>query len=488
MRSRENQQRDSSSIHTLPAVNMTDGKKILALERVSFRYPKGKRDALSDISFCVERGEHVVLLGASGSGKSTLLRLIAGLLQPYAGRVERRGSVGLVLQDASAQIVGATVEEDVAFGPRNLGLTVAEAGQRVDWALRLVEADHLRQRPAQTLSRGELQRVAMAGMIAMKPAILMFDEAGAFLDACDTPWLRNLINTLRNDGTTVIQATHSLAATRDASQVLLLDQGRLLIMGAPKRVLSDKAALMRAGILPVASRKIFTQRPQSAPSSTAPLLVLRPPQVPTSVSLRSGECLAVIGRSGSGKTTFALSLLGLKPNGTFLPHGRSLTKKRRVAVLFQEPERYFWANTVAEEIKSTGLNPAEAKELLRRLHLSPECLENGPTDLSAGEQRRLALAVALASRPSILVADEPMAGLDIPYRHQVVTLLNEWVGTGGCLILVTRTRQQLGTLANYCVVMQENEVVFSGTAQACLAQPTLLATAGLVSGTEGAST
>ena len=124
------------------------------MRNVFFSYSSQSRRVLSDINLSVEKGEHVVVLGASGSGKSTLLRLIVGLLSPDSGSIEVRTGVGLVLQDASSQIIGATVEEDVAFGPQNLGLTTDEVTRRVSWALRSVKAEHLRHRRPQTLSRG----------------------------------------------------------------------------------------------------------------------------------------------------------------------------------------------------------------------------------------------------------------------------------------------------------------------------------------------
>lgn len=452
---------------------------VIQIRHVCFCYPRQTRHALSGIDLCVAAGEHVVVLGASGSGKSTLLRLIAGLLQPHSGSIEVRARVGLVLQDAASQIIGATVEEDVAFGPHSLGLPAKDISQRVNWALSVVEAEHLRERRPQTLSRGELQRIAVAGVIAMTPGILLLDEASAFLDVGDTMWLRDVIAKAQDQGVSVVEATHSLNAARHANRVLLLEGGRLRSTGSPVEILSDHSTLVQAGVQCRQDQEAIPARPRPD-ASHPPVLRLQPPLVPDALALRPGECLAIVGRSGSGKTTLALSLLGLDPSGVSLTRrAPTVSADKRLAVLFQEPEKYFWAGTVGEEIGIGRMSTHERRQLLAHLRLPQQYMERCPTDLSAGEQRRTALGAALAHKPHILVADEPTAGLDAPAHHQVVLLLNRWLATGGCLILVTRVRKHLRTLANYCVVMQNAQAVFCGPASTCLEESTLLITAGL---------
>lgn len=454
-------------------------RTLIHIRQACFSYPRQTRQALCDIHFSVATGEHVVVLGASGSGKSTLLRLIAGLAQPCSGSAEVRGRVGLVLQDAASQIIGATVEEDVAFGPSNLGLPTEEIAQRVEWALRVVCAEQLRGRRPQSLSRGELQRIAVAGVIAMRPDILLLDEASAFLDLGDTQWLRDVIAQAQDKGVAVVEATHSLMAAHHANRVLLLEGGRPLCMGSPSEILSDHGLLAQSGVQCPPDQEAIPARPMPA-TSLPPVLTLQPPLVPVALAVRPGECVAIVGRSGSGKTILALSLVGLDPSGVALARRpSSMPMDKRLAVLFQEPEQYFWAGTVEEEICVGGLSLGEGKELLAHLSLPQEYMKRRPTDLSAGEQRRLALGAALAQNPDILIADEPTAGLDAPAQHQVTLLLNRWLANGGCLVLITRVREHLRTLADYCVVLENTQAVFSGPASTCLKQPTLLARAGL---------
>ncbi|NLN19223.1 MAG: ATP-binding cassette domain-containing protein [Firmicutes bacterium] len=452
-------------------------RTVIRMRNVCFSYSSQSRRVLSDINLSVEKGEHVVVLGASGSGKSTLLRLIVGLLSPDSGSIEVRTGVGLVLQDASSQIIGATVEEDVAFGPQNLGLTTDEVTRRVSWALRSVKAEHLRHRRPQTLSRGELQRIAIAGVLAMSPRILLLDEATAFLDADDGAWLRELITQANTQGVTVIEATHSLHAAGSADRVLVLQEGRLLRTGRPSDVLPDHSALVQAGIRCGHDQQAVFRK--AANSLRPAILRLQPPTVPATCVVRSGECLAVIGRSGSGKTAWALSLLGLNPGGWSLKKSSTLSADKRLAVVFQEPEQYLWAATAEEELGIDKKDPSAVVSLLEELRLPSEYLTRRPHDLSAGEQRRLALGAALARRPDILLADEPTAGLDAPTHWQVLFLLNRWLARGGCLILVTRVKEHLQLLADHCVIVEDGQAVFCGPVSEDLKASPWLIEAGL---------
>lgn len=453
-------------------------RTVIRMRNVCFSYGPQGQPVLSDINLAVEEGEHVVILGASGSGKSTLLRLTVGLWPPVSGSVEVRTRAGLVLQDAASQIIGATVEEDVAFGPQNLGLPADEVTRRVSRALRSVQAEHLRRRRPQTLSRGELQRIAIAGVLAMMPRILLLDEATAFVDADDGAWLQELIIRIRTRGVTVIEATHSLDAAHHADRVLLLKKGRIVRAGKPSDVLSDHSALAEARIRCGHDRKAMIR---ATPDSVRPpVLRLEPPTVPTTCPVRPGECLAVIGRSGSGKTTWALSLLGLDPGGLSLP-GRAVPRvaNGRVAVVFQEPEQYLWAPTVEEELGIAKKDNPAIGGLLEELRLPHEYMTRRPHDLSAGEQRRLALGAALAQQPDILLADEPTAGLDAPTHLRVISVLNRWLARGGCLILITRVKEHLRLLADHLVVMEDGQAVFCGSASECLTEPSWMITAGL---------
>lgn len=239
---------------------------MITLEDVSFQYPGAKTPAISHISLTIAKGERVSIVGSSGSGKSTLGRLLAGLLRPTSGRIiysepfARRGGsengepsgrrVAIVFQNPETQLVGATVEEDVALGPENFGLPSREIRRRVDWALAIMGIAHLARRPIENLSGGEKQRVAVAGALAMLPRCLVLDEASAMLHPQAKRELEAAIARVLADGVAVVQITHDMDEAARADRVVLLEQGEIVAQGPPATVLSDLALLARTGLEP----------------------------------------------------------------------------------------------------------------------------------------------------------------------------------------------------------------------------------------------
>lgn len=233
---------------------------LVELRGASFRYPDGTA-ALQDLSVRIVHGESVALIGANGAGKSTLLGLINGLLLPSAGEVfvgdlpvtprtlpQIHRTVGYVFQDADDQLFMPTVFDDVAFGPLNLGMDEAQARAQAERALHTVGAGHLAQRAPYRLSGGEKRAVAIAGVLAMAPSILVLDEPSSGLDAAAR---RRLIGLLGSFSHTRIIATHDLDLALDVcTRVLVLHEGRLVADGAPAQIFDDGAALARCGLEP----------------------------------------------------------------------------------------------------------------------------------------------------------------------------------------------------------------------------------------------
>jgi cobalt/nickel transport system ATP-binding protein len=225
---------------------------------------------LQDVDFRVSAGEFVAMLASNGSGKTTLIKILIGLLTPQSGSVRIGGRlltdysdadlyqrVGLVFQNPNDQLVSATVLEDVAFGPRNLGLTAPEVRCRIDEALHCVGADHLRERAIHHLSFGEQKRVAIAGTLAMKPSILILDEPTAGLDPAGEHEMMRLLGDLNHQqGITVILATHSVdLLPLFAHRIYLLNRGRVLKQGPAQEVFCDQELLRRSSLrLPYVSR------------------------------------------------------------------------------------------------------------------------------------------------------------------------------------------------------------------------------------------
>lgn len=238
-------------------------------EGIRFAYGDGLA-ALNDVSFRAARGEFVALVGSNGSGKTTLLKIILRILQPQAGRVfiddldsstmpaeDLYRRVGMVFQNPSDQLFAATVEQDIAFGPRNLGLGEDEIARRVDAALAAVDAQDLRDRPIHHLSFGEQKRACLAGVLAMQPSILVLDEPTAGLDPlCEAHMIELLTRLNREQNITMILSTHSMDLLPVlADRVYVLRKGHVLREGSPREILADHDSALHAGLrLPLISQ------------------------------------------------------------------------------------------------------------------------------------------------------------------------------------------------------------------------------------------
>jgi len=244
-------------------------------EGVSFTYEEGTV-ALRDVAFRVESGEFVALLASNGSGKSTLIKALVKLLVPQQGAIRINGrdlkgysakelyqQVGLVLQDPNDQLFAPTVNDDVAFGPRNLGLGEAVVEDRVTTALSWVGAEALRERAIHHLSFGEKKRVCLAGVLAMQPSILMLDEPTAGLDPAGEAQMLHLLNRLnRERGITIILATHSVdLLPLFADRIYVLSRGSVLMEGTPAVIFTNHDMVAHASLrLPYISRLIHELR------------------------------------------------------------------------------------------------------------------------------------------------------------------------------------------------------------------------------------
>lgn len=220
----------------------------------SYRVGEGQTvRALRNVSFSVEKGEFVTLAGMNGSGKSTLAKLLNGLFTPSSGDVlidgintrdeERtfdvRRKAGMVFQNPDNQMVATIIEDDVAFGPENLGIPREEIIERVDWALDAVGMSEFRTRSASKLSGGQKQRVAIAGVLAMKPDILILDESTSMLDPEGRAEIMDVAKKLNASGITVISITHNMDEAAQADRVIVLRKGRLVLDGTPKEVFAS---------------------------------------------------------------------------------------------------------------------------------------------------------------------------------------------------------------------------------------------------------
>ena len=235
---------------------------IIRLENVSYSYESEGLPpvrALDGVSLAIEQGEYVVILGHNGSGKSTLAKHLNALLLPSSGDVyvrdwntrdlrrtlDIRRTVGMVFQHPDNQIVATIVEEDVAFGPENLGVPRPELLERVDWALDLVEMQQYRTRGPHQLSGGQKQRICIAGVLAMQPDVLVLDEATAMLDPIGRKEVLEVARRLnRERGVTVIAVTHFMREALEADRMVVMAAGRIALEGPP-RALFQQADRLR---------------------------------------------------------------------------------------------------------------------------------------------------------------------------------------------------------------------------------------------------
>ena len=229
---------------------------LIELESVSYAYPEAERPAVDSVSLSVEAGEYLAVLGANGSGKSSLLRLLNGQRRPASGSVRVAGLdasdpenahrvrslLALVFQSPPDQIVSSVVEEDVAFGPENLGLPRGEIGLRIEEALAAAGLSEERRRPTHSLSAGQQQRLAIAGALAMRPACVAFDEATSMLDPPSRAAVLDIMDGLAARGVAVIHVTHDMAEAARASRVVVLSAGRIAFEGSPEELFAAPAS------------------------------------------------------------------------------------------------------------------------------------------------------------------------------------------------------------------------------------------------------
>jgi len=241
----------------------------LVCEGLTYRYPGEEREALSGVDLAIRPGRRVAVIGANGSGKSTLILLLKGLLEPTSGSVTVGGlapheadpsrggapaflGVGVVFQNPDNQIVATRVDEDVAFGPENLGVGAEGLRARVDEALAAVGMTGMAHREPHTLSGGEKQRLALAGALALSPRFLLLDEPASMLDGASTHALRSLVADLvRTRDVGVLEVVHDPELALDADEVVVIAGGAIRVSGTPREVLADVSLLETVGLAPL---------------------------------------------------------------------------------------------------------------------------------------------------------------------------------------------------------------------------------------------
>lgn len=516
---------------------------LIQLTHVHLAYPGSQTEALADVSCSIPAGQHVCILGGNGSGKSTLLQLVNVLALPTSGAVhvagidtrepgralEIRSRTASVFQHPEDQMVTSIVADDVAFGPENLCVAQPKIASRVDAALAAVGMkDRARSDPSD-LSGGQVQRVAIAGALAMEPDILLLDEPCAMLDVEGRESVRTIIRNLRARGMTILHVTHFMEDAQEADRAIVLKRGRVAFDGTPSALFSQPDLVNELGLeMPGSRSETGAQGNDVATDVAAPGIAI--PDAPVDPSLvfehvsfsyeraanprkrthrralfgrrgavdaprseragkaavqkhplavedlsfeaRPGTITALIGHTGSGKSTTAELACALKlPTAGAVRVGgidtADLARRRElrglVGYVAQLPERQLFAETVFDDVafgpRNLGLAPREVEarvhEALRSVNLAPTdaLLTSSPFALSGGQQRSVALAGVLAMKQPILVLDEPMAGLDPAGRAHVRALLKQLRRQGTTLLMVTHSMEDVAELADQVIAL-----------------------------------
>lgn len=554
---------------------------MIDLSDVRFSYD-GKAPALAGVSAHVNAGEFVCILGGNGSGKSTLAKHMNALLLPDQGTVTVDGMItadaectylirqtaGMVFQNPDDQLVSTLVEDDVAFGPENLGVQLPELRERVTRALADVGLAGFERKETHALSGGQKQRVAIAGVLAMNPRILILDEASAMLDPRGRAGLMRVCRELHDRGFTIVMITHFMEEAAQADRVIVLEAGKVVCDGSPAQVLLQEDLLRRlnldvpfathlshalrnagvavaptvdddalaaeilslvkgslfAGAASAAGRGVpanvddavdgaqtdagaatgettddtagdcadavirfdnvsFTYDPSEAKRKRAPAQRQAdwgnsPDSIwalsDVSFAVKPGEFLGIAGHTGSGKSTLVQHMNGiLKPTrGCVMVRGLDMADKRSeaelrgtVGVVFQYPEHQLFAETVYKDVafgpRNLGLSDDEVDErvhrALSRVGLDFDAVsQKSPFELSGGQQRRVAFAGILAMEPSVLVLDEPAAGLDPAGRRSFLQLIARLHKQEGLtVVMVSHNMDDLAAMCDRVLIMNE---------------------------------
>ncbi|MFP4436983.1 MAG: ABC transporter ATP-binding protein [Chloroflexaceae bacterium] len=520
---------------------------MLVIRHLAFTYAGAEsRPVLADISLDIVPGEYVLLCGAGGSGKSTLCRTFNGLIPHFhegtmqgevqvAGRDTRTHSVGdlfahvgLVFQNPQAQLFNSTVERELAFGLESLGLPRDEIRRRVAESAELVGITHLLSRPPGQLSGGEQHLVIIAGMLALRPRLLVLDEPFANLDPANVRRILTALRAINRRGTAIVLTEHRLQyALAEVSRLIVLHQGRIVQDGPPRAVLQADVTAYGLNLPPVVRIAHHLGLPEmpltvdeliTAPGEAAiptELLPQRPdvevlPGPPVAqfeqvsfalggrdilrdinLDVYAGECLAIVGANGAGKTSLIRHLNGLhRPTqGRVLLRGQ-VTRRARVSQLarqvglaFQNANDQFFKFQVWDEIgagaRTLGrYDEAWLHELAALFRLEP-LLTRPPYRLSEGEKKRVAFAAALAARPDILILDEPTAGQDGHFRRTLGDLLHQLRLRGQTILLVTHDLDFAEQHASRWLLLAAGEVLATGPPWEVMADSAALARAHL---------
>lgn len=528
---------------------------MIRAEQVRFQYKKRDVDGnviateeiLKGVDITIKKGEFIALLGRNGSGKTTFSKQLNAILRPSEGTVtvdemgtrdaeklyDIRQHVGMVFQNPDNQMVAANVEEEVAFGPENLGMESDTIVARVKQALEQVRMWKRRKTAPNHLSGGQKQRIAIAGILAMHPDYIVLDEPTAMLDPKGRKEVMEALQRLNQEQEmTVILITHDMEEAALAGRVILLADGQVRFDGTPEDFFGEDALLAEMGM-----EAPLSYRVQQAMGSAAnlqsgagekrdkckidaldifekdkDLLSLQHVSYiyslgtayekvaldDVNLSLGKGEIVGLAGHTGSGKSTMIQLLNGLlKPtSGTVTFEGKDIHAKgysgnylrSKVGMVFQYPEHQMICDTVWEDVafgpSKQGLTgeacETRVEEALRFVDLPEKYYQASPLQLSGGQKRRVAIAGVLAMHPEYIILDEPAAGLDAAGKREIFDRIRRMSREQGIgVLLVSHSMEDLAEYADRIIVLDDGKKILDDRPAQVFAKRETLADCGL---------
>jgi energy-coupling factor transport system ATP-binding protein len=516
--------------------------ELIEIQNLHYRpetLPKDAPDILRGISVSIQEGEFVAIIGENGSGKTTFIKHLNALLLPSDGTVviagmdtkapenqrRIRALVGMVFQNPSDQIVASTVAEDVAFGLENLNLPTPEIQSRVADQLDQAGLTEEAERPPHLLSGGQVQKLALAGVLARQPKVILFDEPTSMLDPLTRKAFLRRICRLRQDGKTILYVTHHMEETVYADRILVIKDGQVILDGKPEEIFSTPEKLYEVCLdipesvwfrrqfillgwnvqsialtpeallksLPVYQGSNGQPAQDESSSSSAEIVKLENVHYTylsgtplagraltgASLSVGEGEVHGIAGINGSGKSTLLQHINGiLRPEkGTVRVRDVEVSAPstplreviRQVGLVFQNPETQFFEVFVGDEI-AYGPKQFNLADLRQRVQdaMSLVGLDfNAYKDrrletLSGGEKRKVALASTLILNPDILMFDEPTAGMDPRARNDLLALFTRLGQQGKTILIASHRLDELAQVTDRLSLMQSGKVSKTG--------------------------
>lgn len=514
---------------------------IISLKNVTFSYGDLKRKVLKNINMEINEGEFVVITGPTGAGKTTLCETLNGVIPNFIkGKLDGEiivdgintkqvpvyklaSKLGMVFQDPDTQLFGMTVEEDIAFGPSNLGLNYDECMERVGKSIKDLGIQELKDRKPSELSGGQKQSVTIAGAYAMLPKIMVFDEPTSMLDPIGKDRVFSIIKDINKKyKITIVLVEHEMNdIVRYADKVYIMNKGEICLEGNVTEVFTQVDKLNELGLFVPQTIELGMKLKEDNYLSEIPLIpedmigklskikvckkiedegnhnkkvdedncIIEINKVRHSylgdtydlkginLKIKQGDFVAIIGQNGAGKTTLARHMVGLlRPSeGQVIVKGKDIKEKsvaeiaNDVGYVFQNPDEQIFKESVEDELMFGPANLGKSPEFIKNITdevLADVGLEKyrnvWPKYLSKGERQRLAMGAIITMDPDIVIVDEPTTGQDWRETLWIMELLKKINQKGKTIIIITHNMEIVNRYCSRAIVMVKGEVILDG--------------------------